>query len=223
MSRDWETHLYSEPRPLTAARVEGLLARLAAANLPLYLDGADRFPVRDAFVVDDGPPRLRDVDVEDLLRSRPPPRGNGYGVLPLRVARPELPAGCDAFLRFGVTDAGSGLEITSLAVDGALFAPDEAPALDAAFEWLALLSADSALVYGWADWETAVFLQAAPSRREARAGLLPRLMRFNALGPDFLRSLDRAALRAQAERWRTLPDGTVLFQPRRGVELATFT
>lgn len=223
MSRDWETHLYGASRPLTAGRLERLLARLAAAGLPLYLDGADRFPARDAFLRGGDLPRLREVDVEELLRSRPPPRGNGYGVLPLRVNLPEAPGGYDAFLRFGAADAATGLEITSLAVDGALFAANEARAMDVAFQWLALLAEESApLVYGWAHWETAVFLEAAPSRREVSTGVLPRLMRFNALGLDFLPSLDRAALQAEAERWRMLPDGTALFQPRRGVELTAF-
>ena len=196
--------------------IQDLLDALAAAGLALGAPASERFPALDAFEWVAGTPRLRVEDVETLLRSKEPPVGAGYGVLPLRVTRAGL-AEQPAFLSFGRPDPSTGLDALSLIVDGALFREDEAHALDVAFDWLVLLCVQFPVLYGWADWETATFLQAAPSRRDVRSGSVPRLMRFNAFAPSLLHHA-RSAATADGTRTRRLASGMLICErPRASV------
>ena len=126
--------------------------------------------------------------------------------------RPGLPPGA-AFLTFGRPDAETSLDSVSLIVDGGLFRGDQVGALDAAFDWFAALGELLDVVYGWGDWETAVMFDAPPTRRDVRAGRVPRLLRFNAFGAALLSAVDLDALVAHATRVRRLPGGALLVEP----------
>jgi hypothetical protein len=212
MTRDFEIHVYFEHRPLTAELVDALLAGLAAAGLDLGAPEPDAYPALAGFAAtDSGAGRAAAQDLETLLRSKEPPVGAGYGILPLRTP-PSGDAGAQAFLTFSRPDPSTGLDGVSLVVDGAAFLRDEPAALDAAFEWFAVLCCRLDVLYGWADWETATFLVAAPSRRDVRAGALPRLLRFNAVGPGLAAAVDLPAIESSARRYRRLANGVVLFE-----------
>lgn len=198
MSRDWETHVYFEHRPLTPVLLAAVLAGLGASGISPDRAGAARYPALAS--LDGGTA----AELEDLLRSREPPVGPGYGVLPCRVRRPALPE-AEAFLTFSRPDPITGLDGVILAVDGGCFGDDTGTALDAASDWLFALCRALDATYGWADWETASFLVAAPSRRDVRAGRLPRRMRLNALGP----ALAHLAPDEVTGRWE---DGVVVFE-----------
>ena len=191
MSQDWEQQLFFPHGPLTAALLDVLFTRLAAAGLFLDLP-ATEYPAL-ALAGPDGRTRLEPPALEDLLRSRQPPVGPGYGVLPLRVHSEGAAPGVPAFLTFGRPHRASGLDSVTLAVDGAAAHGDHergpAPALD----WLTALAQPLAAVYGWADWETATFLVAAPMRRDILSGTIRRLFRWNLFGPALLAGVDTAA------------------------------
>ena len=212
MTRDWETHVYFEHRPLTAPLVEGLLERLAAAGLHLGAPPGEAYPALVGFHLGGARPCVAVTDVEHLLRSREPPVGPGYGVLPLAIAADGLPGEHHAFLTFARPDRATDLDGLTLVVDGALFRHDEPTALDAAYAWFVLLCEALPLVYGWADWETATFLVAAPSRRDVRSGRLPRLMRFNAVRGELESVLAEPEVAARVRRPRRLAHGGVAFE-----------
>ena len=193
--------------------IQELVGALASAGLVLGAAPGERFPALDAFEWVAGTPRLVIEDVETLLRSKEPPVGAGYGILPLRVTRAN-PAEHPAFLSFGRPDPSTGLDALSLIVDGALFREDEARALDLAFDWFVLLCDQLPVLYGWADWETATFLEAAPSRRDVRSGSMPRLMRFNAFAPSLLHHAPSTAT-ANVTRIRRVASGTLVCERAR--------
>lgn len=214
MARDWEAHVYYDHTQLTRRFVDSLLARLWSSGLELD-QSAGVYPALAGFTWERGRPRLTVADAEDLLRSRKPPRGAGYGVLPLRVTLPER-LNRPAFLSFAWPDAATALDSVSLVVDGALLAEFDVIAFDAAFEWFSILCEQVNATYGWADWETATFLEASPTARDVRAGHIPRLMRFNAFGRSLLATIDDlAALESSAVRLRRLDGGAILFEPSR--------
>ena len=210
MGRDWEAHVYFEHRPLTAALLTRLLARLAGAGLRLGAPPDERYPALSGFRLQGSRPAVVAEDLETLLRGKEPPVGAGYGIMPFLVEHPAFSGDSHAFLTFARPDPSTRLDGATLVVDGAAFRPDEATALDTAFEWFALLCDALAAVYAWADWETATFLVAAPSRRDVRAGRIPRLMRFNAIRRDGQAAVDGAALDRTA-RVRRVGD-LVLFE-----------
>src|SRR5262249_55236380 len=154
---------------------------------------SDAFPALPALLGLRTGEALTDAALEDVLRDRKPPVGPGYGVMPLWLRRAEGLDGA-AFFSFGRPDRGTGLDRVMLVLDGELFQGDEPVALDAAFALFALLCAELDAVYGWSDWETATFLEAAPTARDVRAGTLPRLLRFNALPLAMLARLEAPEL-----------------------------
>jgi hypothetical protein len=204
-------HVYYEHAPLSAAGMRPLLTALESAGLTLDADASDAFPALPLLL------RLRagetpaDAALEDLLRDRAPPLGPGYGVVPLRLNRAEGLDGA-AFLSFGRPDRATGLDRVMLVLDGALFQTDEWAALDVGFDLFALVCAELDAVYGWSDWETATFLEAAPTARDVRAGSLPRLLRFNALTPAMLDRLEAPDLCGRLPRSRRLPSGVLVFE-----------
>jgi hypothetical protein len=218
MGRDWEIHVYYEHAPLTPAGVQSLLAILEAGGLTLDSDADSAYPTLPVLL------RWRAGEVpsgevlEDLLRVRPPPLGPGYGVVPLRACLADGPGGA-AFLSFGRPDRVTGLDRLMLVLDGALFQRDEPAALGTAFDLFVRLCADLEAVYGWSDWETATFLEAAPTARDVRAGVLPRLLRFNALNPTLLARLEARDLYARTPRVQRLPSGMLVFERAAGSSL----
>jgi hypothetical protein len=220
VGRDWESHVYFEHRPLTPALVEDVLRRLAGAGLRLGAPAGEDFPALRGFRLDGSGPVVIDAEIDELLRSRPPPVGSGYGVLPLLVQRPGLSGEGFASLTFARPDPATGLDGATLVVDGALFRSDEETALEAAFAWFGVLCESLDAAYGWADWETASFLVAAPSRREVRAGSLPRLMRFNALGRGLFASLPAGAIE-RAPRLHRAGDLVIFERPASEQALST--
>jgi len=220
MTRDFELHIYFEHEPLTGRLVDALLDDLAVDGLHLGGPTAAAYPAF-AGISGTGAPsdNASAEDLEMLLRSKQPPVGAGYGVLPFSISIPEL-HDAQAFLTFSRPDGATGLDGVSLIVDGAAFARHQPAALDAAFRWFASLCSRLAAVYGWGDWETATFLVAAPSRRDIRAGVLPRLLRFNAIGPSLFGAVDLAAAEATAPRFRRLVNGVVLFEAGRDLPTA---
>lgn len=215
MSRDWELHCYFDHRPLTAAFMERVLARLADEGLAVAWDGPDRFPALAGLTrAPGGAVRLAHPNPELLLRSAPPPVGAGYGVIPLRTTRSGVPRGVPAFFSLARPDA-SGIDSVSLAIDAALFQPDEEAGLDAAFAWLIALCELFTPRYAWGDWETAGFLVATPGRREVQSGQIPRLLRFNAVAPSLAGALKLEDALRDAPRRTTLADGTAVFHATR--------
>lgn len=220
MTRDFELHIYFEHQPLTDRLIDALLEDLAAAGLHLGSPADHAYPALAGFSkTDTGRYRASTGDLEIYLRSKEPPVGAGYGVLPFRITVPELPD-AQAFLTFSRPDSSTGLDGVSLIVDGAASARHQPAALDAAFRWFASLCARLPVAYGWGDWETATVLVAAPSRRDVRAGVLPRLLRFNAIGPALSGAVDLAKAEATALRFDRLPNGVVLFEAGRDLPAA---
>jgi hypothetical protein len=211
MGRDWEINVYIEHRPLTAALLDPLFRNLARAGLMVGAPDAEKYPALAGFNLDGPTPTMRFDVLDQLFRSKEPPVGAAYGIIPLQASGvgPGISA---VHLSFARPDPVTGLDGVNMVIDGALFRADEDVALDAAFEWFAILSGHLDAVYGWADWETATFLVAAPSRRDIRSGSVPRLLRFNALGPSLHTVVDVGTIERSATRFRRLATGTVLFE-----------
>jgi hypothetical protein len=96
-------------------------------------------------------------------------------------------------------------------VDGSVARGDERRGPASAPAWLSALAGAVGAVYGWADWETATFLVAAPMRRDIAAGTIGRLFRVNFFGPALLTRTDEAALIGRAVWWERTPEsGLVL-------------
>lgn len=214
MSQDWEQHLYFPHQPLTAARLESVFTRLAITGLHLDHTAAG-YPVL-ALAGPDGRVRLDTAALEDLLRNRRPPVGPGYGVLPLRFHGEGPGEDCPAYLTFGRTDPASGLDSVTLVVDGAAARGGHEHGPAAALDWLTALAEPLAAVYGWADWETATFLVAAPMRRDVLGGEVRRLFRVNLFGPALLAGGDAERLEAAATHARRLSSGALAFRATAG-------
>ena len=211
MARDWEEHIYFEHQPLSSRTLARLIARLGADGLVPDMGAEASYSALAAIQAEDERLPLGDKQIEAILRTRQPPVGAAYGLLPFRAGRDGLPA-APVLLSFGRPDVASGLDTVSLVVDGRLFRADEGAALDAAVAWLIALAESVDAVYGWGDWETAVMFEASLTARDVRVGHIPRLLRVNLFGPALLARIDSAGLVDQAGRTVRRPSGALVVE-----------
>lgn len=205
MGRDWESQFYFPQIELTGTVLATLLNRLLDAGLRLEPNrpGADQFPAMEAITEQDHRVAVAPVDVERLLRTKPPPLGPGYGVIALRCREPWTgPEGVAAFLSFGRFDLTTGLDSLLFVIDDGAFydrrhrsVPE---AFDRCFQWFALLAGHLEATYAWGDWEDIWIAVAPPTRTQAAAGKVGHLFRLNCFGPALV-------ARFGAERLRTTP------------------
>ncbi len=216
MGRDWESNLYFPHIELGAARLTALLETLARDGLTLAptTESGDRFPAMEHIHLHDGRPEIAAVDVEDLLRTRRPPLGAGYGVIALHCREPWAGAdGAAAFVSFGRPDAATGLDSLMLTVDGAAMrysGQGSGAAFERCIDWFTSLATHLSAAYGWGDWEDLSFGVALPTRAQVVAGQVPFLFRLNLFGPALVRHLDIDSARATAARALTLPYGGIV-------------